>query len=168
LGAGRKSSFLLISEGVKLKNKVNFGDILDQWGSGIIDKDAEGPEETGGSSLADQNIHWNRGEPPAQKRRRLHLKKPDATIDIHGLTRDEAWNSLELFFKEAKSQGFEKLLIIHGKGNHSEGEAVLKRSTREFIERCPFAGESGHGNAVSGGSGATWVLLKQDFSAPGR
>jgi DNA-nicking Smr family endonuclease len=36
---------------------------------------------------------------------------------------------------------------------------VLKRTVREFIERCPFAGESGQGPA--GGAGATWVLLKQ-------
>jgi DNA-nicking Smr family endonuclease len=140
-----------------VKTKQNFGDILDQWdkeSSGIPDKDAGSPD--GGSP----SEAGRPAEPPAQRRRRLHSKKPDAVIDIHGLTRDEAWSALEQFFSDAKRQGFEKLLIIHGKGNHSEGEAVLKRSTGEFIERCPFAGESGHGNAASGGSGATWVLLK--------
>jgi DNA-nicking Smr family endonuclease len=56
-------------------------------------------------------------------------------------------------------------MIIHGKGNHSRGEAVLGRTVREFIEHCPFAGESGHGR--EGGTGTTWVLLKQpQFKQP--
>jgi DNA-nicking Smr family endonuclease len=93
----------------------------------------------------------------AERRKRLLNKRPDAVIDLHGLIRDEAWSSLTAFFQDARRRGFEKLLIIHGKGNHSSGEAVLKRTVREFVERCPFAGESGHGNASQG---ATWVLLK--------
>ena len=56
--------------------------------------------------------------------------------------------------------GAEKVLVVHGKGNHSEGESVLKRTTREFVERCPFAGESGQAEVRLGGSGATWVALK--------
>jgi DNA-nicking Smr family endonuclease len=114
---------------------------------GTDDKDAE---TAGAAGLP------HRGE----RRRRLLAKKPDAELDLHGLTRDEAWLSLEGFFRAGQERGFEKLLIIHGKGNHSEGEAVLKRAVRDFIERCPFAGESGQGSAAEGGSGTTWVLLK--------
>lgn len=97
----------------------------------------------------------------AERRRRLHAKAPDASIDLHGLTRDEAWARLSAFFADAKRRRLEKIRIVHGKGNHSEGEAVLKRTTREFIERCPFAGESGVSDNRSGGSGATWVILKE-------
>ena len=158
---------------------MDFGDILDQWEkrgpeinkkknpadipakpdsqpkpnptaawiriNGIYDKDAENETNT-------QN--------PAEYRRRLRSKKPDATLDIHGLTSDEAWESLEHFFDSAKNRGLEKLLIIHGKGNHSKGDAVLGRTVRVFIEQHPLAGESGHEKAAGGGSGATWVLLK--------
>jgi len=95
-----------------------------------------------------------------EKRRRLRAKAPDASIDLHGLTRDEAWTRLTSFFADARRRGLEKIRIVHGKGNHSEGEAVLKRATREFIERCPFAGESGAADNKAGGSGATWVILK--------
>jgi DNA-nicking Smr family endonuclease len=116
--------------------------------NGVYDKDADKPETAG------------TGESAPERRRRLLAKRADAVLDLHGLTRDEAWCSLEDFFNSGKGQGFEKLLIIHGKGNHSPGEAILSRTVREFIERCPFAGESGHGSAVSGGSGTTWVLLK--------
>ncbi|MDR2535713.1 MAG: Smr/MutS family protein [Treponema sp.] len=97
---------------------------------------------------------------PGERRRRLLHKKPDATIDLHGLTQNEAWSALETFFQDSRRRGFEKLHIIHGKGNHSTGEAVLKQTVKRFIETCPFAGENGHGNAASGGSGATWVLIK--------
>jgi len=126
----------------------NFGDILDKWISvnGVQDKDIEDKDKP----ISAQ-----------EKRRRLRNKKPDAELDIHGKTRDEAWQELETFFGGAKEKGFEKIMVIHGKGNHSAGESVLKRVVMDFIERCPFAGESGKGKAAAGGEGATWVLLKE-------
>ena len=126
---------------------MNFGDILNKWekNNGIYDKDME---------AASAQIS------PQERRSRLKNKKPDAELDIHGLTRDEAWKALEIFFNDSKRNGLEKILIIHGKGNHSTGEAVLKRIVMDFIEHCPFAGESGRGKAVTGGEGATWVILK--------
>jgi DNA-nicking Smr family endonuclease len=115
--------------------------------NGVYDKDAEYEEAA---------------EEPGKRRRRLLNKKPDGIIDLHGLTRDDAWAALEAFFNRSRLRGFEKILVVHGKGNHSGGEAVLKRTAREFIERCPFAGESGHGDAASGGSGVTWVFLRDN------
>jgi DNA-nicking Smr family endonuclease len=126
---------------------MNFEDILNKWekNNGIYDKDMEAE---------------NSRISPQERRSRLKNKKPDAELDIHGHTRDEAWQALEIFFNDSKGKGLEKLLVIHGKGNHSAGEAVLKRIVMEFIEHCPFAGESGRGKSVAGGEGATWVLLK--------
>jgi DNA-nicking Smr family endonuclease len=163
---------------------MNFGDILDQWDQQSRKAPGKGKQPPAGQNAAGEEPErvdpltlWLRrngvydkdaGDPaaagtaesPAARRRRLHARRPDAVLDLHGLTRDEAWLSLEDFFRAGKQRGLEKLLIIHGKGNHSSREAVLSRTVREFIERCPFAGESGHGDAASGGSGATWVLLK--------
>lgn len=156
---------------------MDFGDILDKWdrqtgrspgkkagGRGssdrrtdplsawlqvndVIDKDAE---------LLDSPAPSEKGE----RRRRLRAKKADAVLDLHGQTRDESWRSLDGFFRLSRQQGLEKLLIVHGKGNHSAGEAALQRVVRDYIERCAFAGESGRAAAAEGGSGATWVLLK--------
>jgi DNA-nicking Smr family endonuclease len=122
--------------------------LLSGWldAHGVYDKDAEDPA-LNGAALS-----------PAEKRRRALARRPDAVIDLHGLNRDQAWAALEEFFENSRRQGFHKLILIHGKGNHSPGGAVLRRTAREFIERCPFAGESGQGAA--GGAGATWVLLK--------
>ncbi|MDR2069954.1 MAG: Smr/MutS family protein [Treponema sp.] len=122
--------------------------------NGVYDKDAENPEGDRRQT--------------AERRRRLRTKKPDAILDLHGLNRDEAWTALETFFEESRRQEMEKVLLIHGKGNHSEKEAVLKRIVLHFIEKCPYAGESGHPNAEFGGSGATWVLLKVKATAHGR
>ncbi|MDR2516434.1 MAG: Smr/MutS family protein [Spirochaetaceae bacterium] len=118
----------------------------------VYDKDANGGQDANGGMTF-------RGR--SAEKRRLRAKKSDDEIDLHGLTRDEAWDRLDAFFANARREGFEKLLIIHGKGNHSSGEAVLKRLVRAYLERSPYAAESGHGNAAEGGSGATWVLLRQ-------
>jgi DNA-nicking Smr family endonuclease len=122
-------------------------EVLAAWldTNGVYDKDAaEGLSET----------------PSAERRQYLLDKKPDALIDLHGLTQDKAWPVLEAFFHECKQKKLEKVLIVHGKGNHSAGNAVLRQLAQRFIEKCPYAGESGHNPARSGGSGVTWVLLK--------
>jgi DNA-nicking Smr family endonuclease len=159
---------------------VDFGDILDQWEKGQWEKKKAGkaqgvpespPEEPAAhplsSWLAVHGVYDKDAEDPelngsrlsaGEHRRRLAARRPDASIDLHGLTHNEAWDALEQFFESGRRQGFAKLSIIHGKGNHSPGGAVLKRTVREFIERCPFAGASGHG--PQGGAGVTWVLLK--------
>jgi DNA-nicking Smr family endonuclease len=155
---------------------MDFGDILDKW-------DRQTGKSPGGKAarmtaeqktdimsawlrindVVDKDAELSGAAAPSAKgerRRRLRSKKPDAFLDLHGQTKDEAWLSMDEFFRLSRQQGFEKLLIIHGKGNHSEGEAVLKRVVQDYIERCAFAGESGHSTAAEGGSGATWVLLK--------
>jgi DNA-nicking Smr family endonuclease len=161
---------------------MDFGDILDQWDKQTAKAQKSGKGgHTGGDNAeepqkADPLTAWLRtngiydkdAETAAAKinnagarRRRLLAKAADATLDLHSLTRDEAWAALDTFFEDGRRRGFEKLLVIHGKGNHSPGEVVLKEMVRSFIENCPFAGESGHGGAAMGGSGATWVLLKE-------
>jgi len=141
---------------------VNFGDILEKWEkrtpqSAFYDKEVV--------YSRDENVYGNtlRGE----RRSRLLRKNPDDSIDLHGLNRDEAWTALETFFENSRRQGCEKLLIIHGKGNHQtegelpQNEGALRELSRRFIESCTFAGESGYSSAKEGGTGATWVILKE-------
>jgi len=161
---------------------MDFGAILDKWerqgggavapGGGMPGAMAPGgiPAEAWGKPLslpirargADKGAGEKSRRASAQeKRRRLMGKKPDAQIDIHGKTGEEAWAALDAFFADSREKSREKVMVIHGKGNHSKGEAVLKRVVMDFIERCPFAGESGKGKASAGGEGVTWVLLKE-------
>ena len=145
---------------------MNFGDILEQWEkktpwTSYARDAATGREENSARTL-----------PRGERRSRLLRKKPDGFIDLHGLTRDEAWTALEAFFENSRGNGCEKVLVIHGKGNHHPargspdgdlrlGEGALRELSRRFIEACSFAGESGYSSAREGGTGATWVILKE-------
>jgi DNA-nicking Smr family endonuclease len=141
---------------------MDFGDILKKWergqnsGSGKTAIDNHLREK----ALIDNAENSQRTNPQGNNRRRLLNIKPDAIIDIHGLNSETAWAELERFFENAKNSGYEKVRIVHGKGNHSPGESVLGRTVRQFVEQCSFAGESGYERSANGGSGATWVLLK--------
>jgi len=97
---------------------------------------------------------------PAEKRRRLRAKNCEAVIDLHGLTRDEAWTRLDSFFSDCRKKGLEKILIIHGKGTHSVENPVLRQMVSSFLEQNSHAGESGVSSKDDGGSGSTWVILK--------
>jgi DNA-nicking Smr family endonuclease len=151
---------------------MDFGSILDKWEKRNTDGGTIAAEAVGRAASMNLPIRARGaydGEPGAaanragaqEKRRRLRNKKPDAELDIHGKTRDEAWQALEAFFDDSRSSGMEKIMVIHGKGNHSTSDAVLKRVVMDFIERCPFAGESGRGKTSAGGEGVTWVLLRE-------
>jgi DNA-nicking Smr family endonuclease len=99
-------------------------------------------------------------EVPAERRRRLREREPQATLDLHGCTIEQAQARTHSFLRACKGRGLEKVLIIHGKGNHSAGEPVLKRVVRRVLERSNVAGECGTPDRRLGGQGATWVVLR--------
>ena len=88
--------------------------------------------------------------------------KCEAHLDLHGLHQDEAEQRLNSFIGECKRRGLKKVMIIHGKGNHTKGtDPVLGKIVRSFIEKDSRCGMSGHPKTkYEGGSGATWVILK--------
>ena len=93
--------------------------------------------------------------------RKKLLKQPaQKSLDLHGFTAEEANAAVEDFLKTSKSLGLKKVLIIHGKGYHSQGKPVLKGEVIKILERSPIAGEFGAAGRNEGGSGAVWVLLK--------
>lgn len=96
-----------------------------------------------------------------ESREYLRTMRPEARIDLHGLTRDEAWARLSSFVNDCIRRGLKKILIIHGKGNHSHGsDPVLGAMVKTFIEQNKNLGTSGHPDRSMGGSGATWVIIK--------
>ena len=98
-----------------------------------------------------------------ESREYLRTMPPEARIDLHGLTREEAWSRLEQFTADCKRRGYKKIMIVHGKGNHSHGsDPVLGPMVRTFIERSKDLGTSGHPDARGGGNGATWVIIKEN------
>ena len=87
---------------------------------------------------------------------------PEARIDLHGLTKEDAWQRLNAFVGDCVARGLKKILIIHGKGNHSHGsDPVLGPMVKSFIEQDKRLGTSGHPDKFMGGNGATWVMIKE-------
>lgn len=87
--------------------------------------------------------------------------KPDATLDLHGFTRDEAHEALAHFIKTAYDRGRRRVIIITGKGTLT-GRGVLQAaaplwlaSLRNYILAYDYATQK------DGGKGALYVLLKR-------
>lgn len=114
---------------------------------GIYNKDADGNTAP--------SLHDTLAE-----KRRLRTMRPQAEIDLHGMTLEKAYSALVTFFDEAVRRRYQKVLIIHGKGNHSQDGPVLARFVQKFLETHIHAGETGHPKGREGGSGSTWVILK--------
>ena len=87
--------------------------------------------------------------------------KIDDVLDLHGLTIPEARTALDVFFDEAYREGFRKVLIIHGKGNHSKNGPVLGTWLKQYLDSCRKAGKTGTADKKHGGSGATWVIIRK-------
>lgn len=96
----------------------------------------------------------------ARQRKMLRAMRCEDEIDLHGMTCDEAEAALNVFFENSIRCGLRKILIIHGKGNHSDGGAVLAPFVRSYLEKHKRAGECGHPKNADGGTGSTWVILK--------
>ena len=97
-----------------------------------------------------------------EKRRTLRNMNPQAELDLHGKTRVEAIDLLNGFLRDAQLKGLRKVLIIHGKGIHSKTGPTIGKEVRTFLEASPIAGETGTPHRSMGGSGAVWVIIKDE------
>ena len=96
----------------------------------------------------------------ARRQRSLKRLPPEDSVDLHGMAGNHARRSIRRFLTESRARGLRKVLIVHGKGNHSQTEPILKRITLEELEASPIAGQSGTPSRELGGSGAIWVVIK--------
>lgn len=88
--------------------------------------------------------------------------KPQDSLDLHGLTRERALQSIKKFIFEAKKNNLKVVLIIHGKGFRSENKiAVLKDLVEYYIatEGKYYIKYSAEAPARLGGSGAKLIYL---------
>jgi len=96
------------------------------------------------------------------------------TFDFHGFSLDEANDAIEKIIKESYNRNIRKLIIITGKGIHSENEkdpykskelGILKYSLPEYIknnfELLQFINEIKEADIEDGGSGAFYIFLKK-------
>ena len=91
------------------------------------------------------------------------LSGPDDHIDLHGKTREEAIMTVQNFVKTSHAQRHRHILIITGKGQHSQNqEPVLKIEVTHWLKKNGHAYLKEFHDAPPrlGGSGAIWIKLK--------
>ena len=62
-------------------------------------------------------------------------KRRKRTINLHGLTRHEAWDRVNMLLKGARSEGLQSIRIICGSGHHSDNLPVLAEHMISMLKR---------------------------------
>lgn len=82
-------------------------------------------------------------------------------IDLHGMLVVEALSALRDFLGHSQREGLGKVLVIHGKGLHSENQkSVLKEAVQQSLAKDRNVMSWGEAGKREGGKGASWVWLK--------
>lgn len=83
-----------------------------------------------------------------------------AEIDLHGLRRDEARDSLAQFIRDTARRGQRCVRVVHGKGLGSPGrQPVLKAKVQRWLAQSAEVIAFVQGSGPQGGAGALIVLL---------
>ena len=98
------------------------------------------------------------------------------SIDLHGYTLEQANKAIENFIKESYLEKVNKLIVVTGKGLHSQNEkdpyvsknlSILKYSVPEFISKnkglMNIIYEIKDAKIEDGGSGAFYIYLKKNI-----
>ena len=99
------------------------------------------------------------------------------SIDLHGYTLDAANKTIEDFINKAFLENVNKIIVVTGKGIHSDNEkdpyvskelGILKYSVPEFISNntslMSMINEITDAKIEDGGSGAFYIFLKRNKS----
>ena len=134
-------------------------------------------EKFSDKDIADWENFISSNEKLHDKDDRKFKKKINQTrsLDLHGFTLEAANKIVEKFIRESYDQGIGKLIIITGKGLHSQNESnpfvskdlsILKYSVPEFIskneELMKIIFEITDAKIEDGGSGSFYVYLKKN------
>ena len=96
-------------------------------------------------------------------------------FDFHGFSLDEANKTINKLIKDSYKNGVRKLVVVTGKGIHSDNEknpytsrdfGILKYSMPEYIKKDPelmkLINEIKEADLADGGSGAFYIFLKKN------
>lgn len=125
---------------------------------------APGPEER----LKAQPLRMSRRAHEAMTRGRL---RPEARIDLHGLTLSQAHPALIRFVLSSQSAGLRLVLVITGKGRPGDDDGpipqrvgVLRQQVPHWLSQPPMAGavlQVTPAHLRHGGGGALYVYLRR-------
>lgn len=111
----------------------------------------------------DDELSFRRpGVPPgALHRLRRGEWSLQAQIDLHGLRRDEARETLGRFLQHCVARGLRCVRVVHGKGHGSPGrEGILRVKVRRWLVQRDEVLAFVQARPAEGGAGALVVLLQ--------
>jgi DNA-nicking Smr family endonuclease len=92
----------------------------------------------------------------------------DSTLDLHGMTQEQAFSRLHRHIEQASAAGQRCILVITGKGGQGSdagsGKGVLRRNLPDWLANQALGGRVSGITAAApshGGSGAFYVRLKR-------
>lgn len=95
-----------------------------------------------------------------------------AHLDLHGMTSDQAYESLLFFMRESYLQGHRCVLVVTGRGiNSPGGQSILRRETENWLTRDPLKRAVlayCTAQPADGGAGAIYVLLRKQKKTEGK
>ena len=83
------------------------------------------------------------------------------SLDLHGLTIDQARQALLEFLGECETANLRNVIIVHGQGNGSKGKAVIKAMLNRWLPQAEMVLAFHSALPRDGGNGAVYVLLKK-------
>ena len=108
-------------------------------------------------------------------KKKTNITYSSRTIDLHGYTLEQANIAIEKFIIKSFSEKINKLIVVTGKGIHSDNEknpyvskdlSILKYSVPEFISNNKILMEMIYdiqdAKIEDGGSGAFYIHLKKN------
>ena len=108
-------------------------------------------------------------------RKRSRVTYSTRSIDLHGYTLEQANKTVEKFINKSFFENVSKLIVVTGKGIHSDNEknpyvskdlSILKYSVPEFISNnkklMEMINDIQDAAIEDGGSGAFYILLKKN------
>lgn len=97
---------------------------------------------------------------------------PEAHLDLHGLTLDQALMHLTLFIRDQYLSGKRCLLIIPGRGKNSpQGKGILREEIQSWLTRDPLKRvvlAFSTAQPQHGGAGAMYILLRKFKKSRGK
>lgn len=100
---------------------------------------------------------------PAKRFRELKMGaiQWQAQLDLHGLTTEDARETLLAFILRQYEAEHRSILIIHGKGGVHGEAPVLKNLVNHWLKQIPTVLAFHSAKPKDGGTGALYVLLKR-------
>jgi len=83
----------------------------------------------------------------------------EAILDLHGMSVGKAKASVDSFLQQCLHEGIRVVLIIHGKGHHSQAP-ILKNKLNHWLRKIHAVLAFCSAAPSHGSRGATYVLLK--------